>query len=292
MISKILEEVRAKSGEMRHRHNNLDRDLRDGIRKLERNSTVSDIQRLAFQGISIMDAGVSAPIWIGAYQKALSEKMSDADAVAYADKAVRLSQSAGGAKDLSEIQRGKGKEFFKLFTMFYSYFNAMYARQRDMGRSFKKDGDYNELFLRSLYLLVIPSIGTQLLTGRGPGEEEEPFTWAMLNLLSYPFASIPMLRDIMSAFESGYGYSVTPVARGGESILKLGKNIGNLVKGEDVDAQRIAGQALDVAGFTLGLPTGQLKTTGNYIWDLIDGDQRPDGVLEVMRGLTLGPEKK
>lgn len=291
-ISTVLDEVRAKSGEMRHRHNNIDRDIRDGIRKLERDSTISDIQRLAFAGISIIDAGVSGPIWIGAYQKGLSEKLSDADAVAYADKVVRLSQSAAGAKDLSVIQRGKGNEFFKLFTMFYSYFNAMYARQRDMGRSFKKDGDYNELFMRSLYLLVIPSIGTQLLTGRGPGEDEEPGTWALLNLLTYPFASIPMLRDIMSAFESGYGYSVTPVARGGESILKLGKNIGKIATGEDVDAQRVAGQALDVLGFTVGLPTGQVKTTGNYIWDVIDGDQRPDGVLEFLRGVTLGPEKK
>jgi hypothetical protein len=290
-ISQVLEGVREKSGEMRHRHNNIDRDLRDGIRKLERDSTISDIQRLAFQGISIIDAGVSVPLWIGAYQKGLSEKMSDGDAVAYADKVVRLSQSAAGAKDLSQIQRGKGNEFIKLFTMFYSYFNAMYARQRDMGRSAKNGAPFNELFMRSLYLMVIPAIGTQLLTGRGPEDDEDPFTWAMLNLLTYPFASIPLVRDIMSAFESGYGYNVTPVARGGDSILKLGKNIGKLATGEDVDLQRVTGQVLDVVGFTTGLPTGQVKTTGNYIWDVIDGDQRPDGVLEFMRGATLGPKK-
>lgn len=292
-----IDMVLEKSGEMRHRANNMDRDYRDVLRSINnktRKNYGDNVRRWAMMGISYADRGVAMPVWLGAYQKGLSENMDDGTAISYADKVVRLTQSAGGAKDLSRVQRGTNNEFFKWATMFYSYFNAMYARQRDIGRTFarsdKTAADFGELLARSWWLMILPSVATQLAVGRGPDDDEEWATWIAGTVAAYPFASIPFVRDIVGSLESGYGYKITPISRGGESLVKLAKNIADVPTGE-ADAQKLFGSAMDVLGFFTGMPTGQVKTSTNYLWDVLEGEEDPEGIVEGLRGFAFGPKK-
>jgi LAS superfamily LD-carboxypeptidase LdcB len=59
--------------------------------------------------------------WVAAYNEASSQKMSETDAVKYADSVTRTTQSSMTAEDLSKFEMQTG--FIKLFTQFYSYFN-------------------------------------------------------------------------------------------------------------------------------------------------------------------------
>ena len=285
--------VMERSGEIRNRSNNLDRDIRDGLRKLKGDSYLDKVKRWAFVGIAVVDKGVAMPTWLGAYNKALSEGMADADAVYAADKAVRLSQGAGAAKDLSAIQRGN--ELMKLFTMFYSYFNVMYARQRDIGRSAKgakTTGDFGKVLARSFWLMVLPSVLGELIVGRGPEDDEDEAKWVARKVALYPMMSLPFVRNVGSAVDSGYGFQVTPAARGGDEFVKLLTGLSKLATDEDVDMQQLVKTGINTAGYFYGLPAGQFNNTAMYLWDLADGDADPEGVLDAARGLTMGPSKK
>ena len=49
------------------------------------------------------------------------EGLSEKEAIAQGDSAVRMTQSSGSVKDLADIQ-GREDVFYKVFTKFYSYF--------------------------------------------------------------------------------------------------------------------------------------------------------------------------
>lgn len=289
-IGEVMQAIRDESAEMRHRHNQIDRDMRDAQRKMMgQDGLQATAQRWAFAGISIVDRGVVSAVYTGAKLKGLSEGMTDAQAIAYAEKVVRLTQSAGGTKDLSAIQRGE--EGQKLITMFYSYFNVMYARMRDIGRTTVQERKYAEAFWRSTWLILAPAIMGELLTGKGPDDDEEWEKWAARKIATYPFAALPLVRDLTNSLESGFDYSLSPAARSGETILKPVKAAAAVLNGKDVDAQKAIMSTIEASGYVFGLPTGQLTKSANYLWDYLDGDQKPDDILEFARGVTIGPKK-
>jgi hypothetical protein len=135
--AKALKElVFEKSVMMRNRMNSFDRDIHDSIAKLKKEKgPISEVQQWAFTHIGFMDMAVSIPTWKAGYDKSLAEGMSEKDAVAQADKIIRMSQSAGGTKDLAMI--AQGNEYKRLLTMFYTYFSSMYnlMRRRRMTKS-------------------------------------------------------------------------------------------------------------------------------------------------------------
>jgi hypothetical protein len=85
--------------------------------------------------------GSAAPTWMGAYLKGMSPEAKGGHwgcrrkrRSTYANRAVRNAHGGGGVKDLSAVQRDKG--VMSLATMFYSYWNHMYNRQRDIAKGF------------------------------------------------------------------------------------------------------------------------------------------------------------
>jgi hypothetical protein len=286
-----LDWVGEKSGEMRHRRNALDRDIRDGIRKLQGKHDVKHwVQAKAFAGVGLFDAIVAVPTWMGAYEQAKAEGLSEGDAVDAADRAVRLSQGSGGAKDLAAVQRSN--EMMKLFTMFYSYFSVLYNRLRNMGR-LKRMGEigYLDVAYKSLVMVMVPAVLGDLLAGRGPGDDDDPAWWTLRKMLIYPFLTIPFLRDIMNSFDSGRPYTLTPMSRLFEMVAKLPKEI-EAVHENKRDFSDLVFQNFDAPGYAFGLPTGQVRTTTKYLWDLMEGDVKPEWFGDVLKGLLLGHKKE
>jgi hypothetical protein len=283
--------VMEKSGEMRHRSNSLDRDIRDGIRKLMgKKGPRVWLQGKAFAGIALFDALVSTPTWMAAYEQAKVEgHLSEKDAVAQADRAVRLSQGSGGAKDLAAVQRSN--DLMKLFTMFYSYFSVLYNRLRNMSR-LKGMGEitFLDVAFKSFVMVMLPAVAAELLSGRGPDDDEDPAEWAVRKIALYPLMSVPLLRDMANSWDSGYGYQLTPLSRGLETAVKLPGQLADTAAGEK-DVDDLIFQAFDLPGYLFGLPTGQVKKTGRYIWDVWDGDIRPEDGGEIVKGILFGEKK-
>lgn len=273
--------VTSRSGEMRDRSNNLDRDVRLALRKLEDgDGPVQKFKRTAFFFTAMMDRVVTVPTWLGGYEQHLATYPGDeAGAIRAGDRAVTLTQGAGAAKDLSGILGNQSA--LSVFTLFYSYFNLFYNRLRTLGRDTRTmmaDGSYEDLphlIARSFALVILPAILADLIVGKWPSEEEDeswPW-WAFKKAALYPLASVPLGRDIGSALDSGFDYQLSPLARPGDLTVKLIGDAGKAIQGEDVEGRLVAKRAAELGGYVLGLPLGQGVSTGSNIWQgLEQGD--------------------
>lgn len=285
-----------KSGEMRHRMDNTERDIREGLRSLlGKNDALSEVRRFAYYGVGMFDMMVSMPAWMGGYKKALSEGMADHDAVYYADKVVRLSQGAGGVKDLAAVQSSRN-EMMKLFSMFYSWASHFYNRQRDIGRSATEaEGghDFAMIAARSIFLMVLPALSGPLLTGNGPKDDESWTNWTLRNVGFGLFAGVPIARDVASVANQkmggGFGsYAVTPAARGYDALEAVTKDAWRGMSGEGDVSDKWVKHAIEAPGYIFGLPTGQVGSTAQFLWDLHTGNQTAESAGEWYRGLLTG----
>lgn len=283
-----------RSGEVRNRMNETERDVRDAMRDLiGKGGWIADARRFAYYGIAMMDMGVTLPTWLGAYRKALHEGRAESDAISLADRAVRDSQGAASAKDLAAVQRGP--EFMKLTTMFYSYFSHYYQRQATLVRDARQAGatDVPQLLARAFFLMVAPALGSALATGRGPKEDEDWGAWAARKVGLGLFNGIPMVRDVASMADNDLGgeyargYQFTPIARLADTIWKTAKDGWNAATGDGA-SDRWVQHSLETAGYVFGLPLGQGGQTAQFLYNVADGAEQPDGLLEWLKGLTFG----
>lgn len=291
--------VMEKSGEVRSRMDTLDRDIQLAMRQLAgTDSKLARVKKFAFHGIGYADRAVVVPTWIGAYNKAVAAGSSDADAIYAGDKAVRQSQGAGSPKDLAAVARGTGKwgELLKIMTMYFSYHSTLYQRQRTLGRDVRygKPRDFPKLLARSLWLLVIPALASQvpaILAGGGPGDDEDWGTWAFKQIL-FGNMTIPGIRDLArpvwdkAAGNKGFDYQLSPIQRAGQSLVIVGGDVGKIARGEDT--KQATRDTLEAAGYLTGMVPGQVASSTQFLVDLGEGDADPEGVAEWYEGLTTG----
>lgn len=289
----MTRQVRELSGEMRNRPANMDRDIRAQLRQMTgQNSLMTQAQRFAFHGIAIMDTMVTVPTWMGAYRKAIDDGKSDEVARLEGDAAVRLTQGAGGPKDLAAVSRNN--ELMKSLTMFYSYFSTLYARMRDMGRGVESISDMPKFLARSFFVVMIPAFLGDLIVGRGPDDEEDYPQWLARKILLYPMMSIPLLRDVIASIDTGYDYKFTPLASGLEKLTKLGKQAAKAVSDEaELEWDKFAVNAAETAGYLFGVPgTAQMSATGKYLWRVEEGEEEADNFAELLFYAAMGKRKE
>lgn len=293
-----LEFVQQKSGEMRHRANTIDRDMKDVLLKTRgEHGIMVAVQRSAFFLTGMADRTVSIPTWLGAYNQALAEGMSEEDATRSGDRAVRLSQGSGGAKDLAAVQRNS--ELMKLLTMYYTPFSVLYARLRDMGHTTKGMRDLPHAAARALVLVILPAVLGELLVGRGPDDDEDKVMWAARKALLYPFATMPVIRDLVNwqidpaltklsggALHFQPGYKLSPVV---QAIEKIGGLPGKVIDGMTGDRQwdDVAWDALEASGYMFGLPTAQPRITAEYLTDLWTGSASPEDAGQALHDILF-----
>lgn len=302
--------VMERSDEVRHRMDTLDRDIRTEIARISASNPLSKAKARAdeakvfmYHGIGLMDRAVSVPTWIGAYNKALSEGMSEADAAYAGDKAVRASQGAGGPKDLAAIQRGTGRwgEALKLFTMFYSYFSAQYQQQRTLARDARglderRDLSRPRLVANAFWLVVVPPLLTEMLKmplgAGGPDDDEWWFQWVMRKLIANTLGPIPLARDV---FEPAWNKaikgrftstSLSPLQRALESIVNVSGDAGNIARGEPT--KKATKHALEATGYVTGLVPGQAAAAAQFLVDVSQGDADPQTFADWLEGLSTG----
>ncbi|MEM5461415.1 hypothetical protein VSR69_42595 [Paraburkholderia phytofirmans] len=294
-----------RSGEMRHRMEQVDRDVRDLIRNVQIDSqsgpvsaatkTLNAARRYGYYGISMIDMASAMPTWMGAYTKGLHESMTEQDAIYYADKAVRNAHGGGGVKDQAAIQRGS--EFQKAITMFYSFFNHFYNRQRDIGRTAVSGfgnlqqgnikaagGDFARVLAKSFWYFAAVAAWDTLIKGT-PHNESFVGHFAK-ELAGLGLAGVPLVRDIAPTLLHDQQFSATPLAQAATAISNVVKDGAHAATGGKVE-HPIA-HAVQAAGYAFGLPVGQATTTGRFLWDTADGQQRPQDIAGWFHGIVSG----
>lgn len=302
--------VAERSGEVRHRMDTLDRDIRTELARLAARNPVSkaaahldEAKVFMFHGIGLMDRVVVVPTWIGAYNKALAEGMTEADAAYSADKAVRQSQGAGAPKDLAAIQRGTGQwgQALKLFTMFYGYFSAYYQRQRTLVRDVRgvdnrRPRNMPRLAARAFWLVIVPPLLTELLKAPlgagGPDDDEAWLQWLSRKLLANQLGPIPLARDVFEpAWNKAikgrfYNPSISPIQRALESVTKTAGDAGQIARGEET--RHATKDTLELAGYATGLVPGQVAAATQFLVDVGAGDADPQSFGDWLEGLSRG----
>lgn len=293
--------VMEKSGEMRHRMDTLDRDIRTTVAKMAgKQNPLTAAKRFAFHGIGYMDRMVTIPTWIGAYNKALAAGKSDDQAVYAADKAIRLSQGSASPKDLAAVATGQGQwgQALKLMTLFYSYVSTVYQRQRTFGRDVKRGGvkDIPQLAARAWWLLVVPPILAELMGGRGPEEDEDWGAWAFKTMLFQSVGAIPVIRDAARplydklAGNRGFDYQLSPIQRSVQTIINAGGEVKDIATGEETT--RATRTILEATGYITGMVPGQLAQSTQFLVDVGYGEQDPQTFGDWVEGLTKGKIKE
>lgn len=289
--------VMEKSGEMRHRMDTLDRDIRQTIATMAgKKNPLTAAKRFAFHGIGYMDRMVTIPTWVGAYNKALSEGMAEDQAVYAADKAIRSTQGSASAKDLAAVATGQGQwgQALKLMTLFYSYVSTVYQRQRTLARDVRRAGvkDIPQLMARAWWLVVVPPLLSELLAGRGPDDDEDWGAWAFKNMLFQTVGAIPVVRDAARplydqlAGNRAFDYQLSPIQRSIQTIIDAGGVAGDIVTGEETD--NATRTMLEATGYVTGMVPGQLAQAAQFLVDVSYGEQDPRTFGDWFEGLTKG----
>jgi hypothetical protein len=273
---------------------------------------IDKFRAAAFWGIGMIDVYmVAMPTWLGAFHKALEERnMSEAEAIAFADKAVRKSQSAGRAKDLAAVQRGP--EGIRVLTTFYSYFNVLYNKQFETltllkrgnvagraGDKSMKFAHWRQAAMNVWWIMLLAPVTSGLLTGDVPEEEERDLegwtAWALNRIFFGLWAGVPGIRDIASKAQREIegkfvGDVQSPFFTAFDAAERPLKDLLAVIQGDE-PSERWIKNAIVAPGYFLGLPTGQIGTTAQYVADVAEGDQNPEGAGDILKGVIKGPQE-
>ncbi|MCU1141609.1 hypothetical protein [Stenotrophomonas maltophilia] len=236
-------------------------------------------------------------IWLGRYQQAQAQGASVDEAMRLADKSIRTTQQAGAPKDLSAAERDPR---YKWVRMFIGPMIIMNNRLQESG-------------LRGLYLGRVQSparaLGTWLSAGvlsnavfellmmRGPdgGDDDEKSwddwgSWLARKTLLFPFQTIPLLRDVAGGIDAAIEGKPSmgrpnPIVDAGVALAKFGQTAWKegrdwVADHDEPDAEKLIMTGVRAAGPLTGIPSNQMLTTGEYLYDVGTGQYTPDNPAE------------
>jgi len=236
-------------------------------------------------------------IWLGRYQQAQAQGASIDEAVRLADKSIRTTQQAGAPKDLSAAERDPSYRWVRMF----------------IGPMIIMNNRLQESGLRGLYLGRVQSparaLGTWLSAGvlsnavfellmmRGPdgGDDDEKgwddwSAWLARKTLLFPFQTFPYVREVASFLEAKLEDKPSvarpsPVADVGLAIVRFGDAAWKegrdwIVDDDEPDAEKLIKTGVRAAGPLTGIPSNQMLTTGEYLYDVGTGQYTPDNPAE------------
>lgn len=272
--------ISSKSEFMRTRMQTLDRDIRETIDRMERTDPLHPIRHNAFALVGMFDWAVSSVVWTAAYNKALRGDVTgiasgdEQAAIYYGDTAVRNTQSAGLRQDLPAIMRGS--EVNKLLTMFFSYFSVLYNwTAYDQIIGVRKGRIPPHVFMANMALIyVISPLIAEALAGRWEpreGEDEEERNMRLAAVVArFPFATVPVIRDVANVVGTGFEYQLSPV---GSAPGQIADALTDVARGRTFESEATTKRAVTAIGYAFGLPTPQAWIMIDYLADKLEGEE-------------------
>jgi hypothetical protein len=104
-------------------------------------------------------------------------------------------------------------------------------------------------------------------------------------------SGIPFIRDLANAAVNGRSYTVTPIESAGKAVVTAAQDAAKVAHGEPA-SPKAAKNAVQAAGYVYGLPLGQASSTGQFLWEVVDGKQDPQGLQDWFNGISHGDMKQ
>lgn len=277
----MFAEINEKSVYMRGRGRTFNRDIYDQVQQLDASRWNRGMKQAAYWFTTGADAMVAFPVWEASYNKALSDGMSEEDAIHFADRIVRDSQGGGSAVDLAPIQQGNSTA--RMFTLFYTYFSTFYNYYGHMVRQtdFRKPSDYPMFIAQNMLIAVLPGIATAMMGAAGDDDELEEWPKHMaLGVVSQSFGGIIGVRDLVSQMAMGFNSSPTPIGRLIATIGNFSRQTAKLADGE-FDGVAWTKSAVAATSILLHIPGGAaFNRHVGYLIDYIDGEEKEFDIWE------------
>ncbi|WP_242890128.1 hypothetical protein [Stenotrophomonas maltophilia] len=247
-------------------------------------------------------------IWLGRYQQAQAQGIGIDEAVRLADKSIRTTQQAGAPKDLSAAERDPR---YKWVRMFIGPMIIMNNRLQESGlRGLYLGRVQSPARALGTWLAagVLSNAVFEVLMGRGPdgGDDDEKgwddwSAWLARKTLLFPFQTFPLLRDVAGAIDAKIEGKPSmgrpnPIADAGIALFKFGDSAWDLavsgtdaalealgfdwIEDRELDPEKIIKDGVRAAGPVTGIPSNQMLTTGEYLYDVGTGQYTPDNPAE------------
>jgi len=286
----VTNQIHALSGEMQHRPENLDRDMRAQWEHLRGDGSLkAEWNRKAFHGLAMIDALISKPAWLGSYRDAISKGNDPDTAARMADRTVRLTLMAGNPKDLLAAQRNPDKAM-KLITMFMGDGPAQYGLLRNAVHA----GSIPQFTAIAVMMSLANIIGDSL-KGQTPQPNEDKRLWAARKAALAWTQPIPIVRDVANAmdakvFGTGFGgdYRLSPIVSVMQKGINLVDDTVKVASGKEEYPDYFV-KAFDELGTLLGIGgTSQAAASAKYLRRVQTGEEHPANAGELIYNTMVG----
>jgi hypothetical protein len=271
------------SDHMRNVDKSFDRDIAQALNTLVgQHSVFDDIRHWSIASRTFFWKIGAVMAWHAGYIDAQEQGLQGKAAIRIADSIYRMTQESGRAGDLSAVQRNP---YMKELTQFIGPSLIQYNNNRRAVMAFKDQGFNSQTAALGLTTLLAGHVANalifDLLRGKQPGDPDKLPAWILARLTLGLFDGIPAMRDIAEYAESritgekGKEPRLSPVLQWGKDAVDGVTKTVNAAAG-NVDWNKAIIQDAKTVGGATGLPTLAGSTVGQYIYDVLSGDYRPE----------------
>jgi len=270
-------------------------------------------QKHAYFLQSAVDNIMSPMVWTGAYNQAITEGMSDADAVKFADGVVRQTQGTTLPEDVSRIETGPA--YARLFTQFIGYFNMLANTngtelQKVAGEVGLRKGAGRALGIVFYGLLVPAWVAEAIAIAMRGGPEDEDDDGYLddwlgsvigMGTLKTLLAGVPFVGQFINAGINRFNgnpmddrVSLSPAVSLLESSVGAPQSVYKALV-EDGSKARAVKDVATAVSIATGLPIHWAARPISYLTGIADDRIEPTGPLDAVRGVVTGvasPESK
>lgn len=298
------------SAVMRNRSRQIDDSIRGAVDKLNQVGAVGFMKSFRERNIhygrlavAFSDQMSAVPTWWAAYKQAFEEGVSHEDAVFRADKEVSRahgSQFTGDQPAVTRIKQGMAGEVAKLFVPLYKFYNH-FANNNfqfvwDANAALKGnptgEPGANVARLSRHIAVVLMTLFIEEQATAALDKDKKGFLHSMLMKSIHLFGGqFVGLREVTNGLSHGYGPASgllgTIFKAGEETVKDIAKETG--IKA-GIAKNAIKNTATSI-GFLTGVGGAQVGRTGQFLFNVARGRERPRGQAEWRQGLRTGSAK-
>jgi len=295
------EQIAQRSEFMDDRLNNqmmmLTADLRELLVDASPSARVQEwIGRRAYFMQAFMQNQVDVIVWWGAYEHSMEQNLSEADAIAAADSAVRLSQGSFNPEDVAPYE--VNTPLARTWTQFTSYFNAVLNQVAFSNNRLKATA-----LAFSLPMIAAQAIAMTLWQ-QWDDEDDDGHLDTLFNLIGYSqisgaFSMVPgygpgllgVIDQMVTDREFGSRVAASPamvtLSRALIGFAQAGKAV--VDDERDLSGRRVrdAMTAMVLLVPHAGIAAWAIRPA-SYLTDVAQGNVDPDGVVDLTLGVLSG----
>lgn len=305
--SAAWKKIMSKSKYLKVRQDNLTRDIKDTVSQASGSyKTIEiagkvfspkDLAIWSFEWIAMNDRAVIGPLWLGGYNKYVSENFGKLDpevleskAVEYADLVVSRSQASGTIFEMPKILRSEG--LMRMFTSFMTG-SLKYGNRMQYFYKAMQEGaiSKNEFFRKAAFETFGYAYGEAIITAILSGaalsydDDDEWLNKLAVSAITLPVRTavspIPVVGQAIASAIEGRDISATPAAEPYKRGLKVAKTIKGLYE-DKKDAYNLIWDTARFGEMFYGFPATNLVKVANQTLENLSGEKTALG--ETIRG--------